>query len=180
MFGENKKIEKMNDNIIIDLVDNYDFSDITYDNDLCRSVGYELDTYSDGNGGGNWGMYFQIFLINSENNNYDEEEFNTYNLLLCDEQSDNLIETYNSSDFNFDTIEEVLSFVLSNKDINKNHIIYEEDYRKEMIQNLYQIQEFMSCDIFDASPFEDEEKNEILNNDLYNSLTNAIKIIENK
>ena len=127
MFGENKKIEKMNDNIIIDLVNNYDFSDITYNNDLCRSVGYELDKYTDENGGGSWGMYFQIFLTNSENQNYDKEKFNTYNLLLCDEQSDNLIETYNNGDFNFDTIEEVLSFVLSNKDINKNHIIYEDN-----------------------------------------------------
>ena len=47
MFNENKKIEKMNDNIIIDLVDNYNFEDITYGNDLCRSVGYKLDTYSE-------------------------------------------------------------------------------------------------------------------------------------
>jgi len=124
MFGENNNVKKMNDETIINLVDNYNFSDITYNNDLCRSVGYELDTYSDENGGGNWGMYFQIFLPNSENNNYDEEEFNTYNILLCDEQSDNLIETYNGDDFLFDTIEEFLSFVLSNKDVNKNHIIY--------------------------------------------------------
>ena len=136
MFGENKKIEKINDNIIIDLVDNYDFNDITYNNDLCRSVGYQLDTYSEKNGGGNWGMYFQIFLTNSENNNEDCEEYATYNLLLCDEQTDNLIETYNGGDFNFDTIEEVLSFVLSNKDIDKNHIIYEEDYKKEVLEQL--------------------------------------------
>ena len=124
MFNESNKIKKMNDKTIINLVDNYNFSDITYNNDLCRSVGYELDTYSDENGGGNWGMYFQIFLPNSENNNYDEEEFNTYNILLCDEQNDNLIETYNGDDFLFDTLEEVVSFVLSNKDVNKNNIIY--------------------------------------------------------
>ena len=115
MFGENKKIEKMNDKTIIDLVDNYGFDDITYQNDLCRSVGYELDTHSNGD---SWGVYFQIFLPNSENNNYDEEEFNTYNILLFDEQGDNLIQT-NSGDFNFNTIEEVLSFVLSNKQIKK-------------------------------------------------------------
>ena len=127
MFNENKKIEKMNDNIIIDLVDNYNFEDITYGNDLCRSVGYKLDTYSEKYGGGNWGMFFQIFLTNSENTNYDKEEFGTYNILLCDEQSDNLIETYETDDFCFDTLEDVISFVLSNKDINKSNIIYEDD-----------------------------------------------------
>ena len=123
MFGESKKIEQMNNNIIIDLVDNYNFEDITFGNDLCRSVGYELDTYSEENGGGSWGMFFQIFLTNSENQNYDEEEFNTYNLLLIDEQGDNLIQTYSSREFTFDTLEEALSFVLSNKNIDKDNII---------------------------------------------------------
>ena len=109
MFIENKKIEKINDKIIIDLVTNYGFSDITYKNDLCRSVGYELHY--------NWSVYFQIFLTNSENDNYDEEEFNTYNILLFDEKGDNLIETYNTDDFSFNTIEEVLGFIFSNKSI---------------------------------------------------------------
>lgn len=109
MFIENKKIEKINDKIIIDLVNNYGFRDITYKNDLCRSVGYELYY--------NWSFYFQIFLTNSENDNYDEEEFNTYNILLFDEKGDNLIETYNTDDFSFNTIEEVLGFIFSNKSI---------------------------------------------------------------
>ena len=127
MFNENKKIEKMNDNIIINVIDNYNFEDITYGNDLCRSVGYNLDKYSDEYGGGNWGLYFQIFLTNSDIDDYNQEEFGTYNILLCDEQSDNLIETYETDDFCFDTLEDVISFVLSNKDINKSNIIYKDD-----------------------------------------------------
>ena len=121
MFGENDKIEKMNNQIIIDLVDNYGFSDITYNNDICRSIGFELDLHKDGS---NWGMYFQVFLTNAAIDNYDNEDYATYNLLLCDENSDNLVETYNGGDFNFNTLEEVVSFVLSNKDVNKNNIIY--------------------------------------------------------
>ena len=93
MFNENKKIQKINDKII--------------KNDLCRSIGYELDY--------NWRMYFQIFLTNSKNDNYNEEEFNTYNILLFDEKGDNLIETYNTGDFSFNTIEEILGFIFSNK-----------------------------------------------------------------
>ena len=46
-----------------------------------------------------------------------------------------------------------------------------------MLQNLYQIQEFMSCDIFDVSPFEDEEKNEMLNNNMYTALNKAIELL---
>tara|TARA_A100001201_G_scaffold143137_2_gene143550 strand:- start:469 stop:630 length:162 start_codon:yes stop_codon:yes gene_type:complete len=49
--------------------------------------------------------------------------------------------------------------------------------KKEILQNLYQIQEFMNCDIFDASPFENEEKNEILNNNMYIALNKAIELL---
>lgn len=128
MFNENKKIEKMNDNIIINVIDNYNFEDITYGNDLCRSVGYNLDKYSDEYGGGNWGLYFQIFLTNSDIDDYNQEKFGTYNILLIDEFSDNLIETYGTDidSYNFNTLEDVISFVLSNKDINKSNIIYKD------------------------------------------------------
>ena len=114
MFEENRKIEIINDNIIIDLVDNYGFSDITYGNDLCRSVGYELALTKDGY---NWGMYFQIFLTNSENNNPSEEEFSTYNLLLIDDYSNNIVQTYEDDELNFNTIEDAVSFVISNKNM---------------------------------------------------------------
>ena len=46
--------------------------------------------------------------------------------------------------------------------------------------NLYQIQELMESDIFDVSPFEDEQENERYNNELYQSLVKAITIFENK
>ena len=109
-------------------LNNYNFEDITYGNDLCRSVGYNLDKYSDEYGGGNWGLYFQIFLTNSDIDDYNQEKFGTYNILLIDEFSDNLIETYGTDidSYNFNTLEDVISFVLSNKDINKSNIIYKD------------------------------------------------------
>ena len=48
------------------------------------------------------------------------------------------------------------------------------------LMDLYQIQELMESDIFDVSPFEDEEENERYNNELYQSLVKAITIFENK
>ena len=44
-------------------------------------IGVKNEKYSEKYGGGNWGMFFQIFLTNSENTNYDKEEFGTYNFL---------------------------------------------------------------------------------------------------
>ena len=52
------------------------------------------------------------------------------------------------------------------------------DYKKELIQNLYQIQEFMRSGIFYIE--EDYDILEGLNDNLYNSLSDAIKIIKNK
>ena len=48
------------------------------------------------------------------------------------------------------------------------------------LMDLYQIQELMESDIFDVSPFEDEQENERYNNELYQSLVKAITIFENK
>jgi hypothetical protein len=106
----NKKIKKLNENIINDTTKYYNFDDISYGNDLCESIGFEIVK--------EWRLYFQIFLTNSKNNNYDNEEFNNYNILLIDYYDNNLIETYDYEDFQFNNIEDVISFVLSNKDIN--------------------------------------------------------------
>ena len=46
------------------------------------------------------------------------------------------------------------------------------------LKNLHQIQEFITCNIFNAEPFEDEEKNEKLNQDMYTALSIAIRKLE--
>tara|TARA_R100001463_G_scaffold53211_1_gene104178 strand:- start:973 stop:1284 length:312 start_codon:yes stop_codon:yes gene_type:complete len=98
-FNESSKIKKMNLEIIKDLVKYYNFEDTTYHNDLCRSVGFNLDK--------NWDEWFKLFLTNSNNNNYDNEEFNTYNV-YC--------EFFPNDDcFDFKNLEDAISFIISNK-----------------------------------------------------------------
>ena len=113
------KIKNINENIINDTEKYYNFTDISCNNDLCESIGFELVK--------EWRLYFQIFLTNSKNNNYDNEEFNTYNILLIDFYDNDLIEycefykkanSYKDKELTFNTIEDAISFVLSNKDIN--------------------------------------------------------------
>mgnify|MGYP003125496635 FL=1 len=115
----NNEIKKLNKNIINDTTKYYNFVDISYSNDLCESIGFELIK--------EWKLYFQIFLTNSKNNNYDNEEFNKYHILLIDYYDNDLIEycefykeanSYKDKELQFDNIEDAISFVLSNKDIN--------------------------------------------------------------
>lgn len=115
----NSEIKKLNENIINDTTKYYNFVDISYGNDLCESIGFELVK--------EWRLYFQIFLTNSKNNNYDNEEFNKYNILLIDYYGNDLIEyceffkeanSYKDNELQFDNIEDAISFVLSNEDIN--------------------------------------------------------------
>ena len=107
----NNKIRELNKNIINDTTKYYDFEDTSYGNDLCKSIGFELVK--------EWRLYFQIFLTNSKNNNYDNEEFNTYQILLIDYYDNDLIQNqYTDNELQFNNIEDAVSFVLSNKDIN--------------------------------------------------------------
>jgi hypothetical protein len=50
------------------------FEDVSYSNDLCDSVGYDLDNVRKD---ATWENYYQIFLANSKVNNADQEQFST-------------------------------------------------------------------------------------------------------
>tara|TARA_Y100000401_G_C8147055_1_gene137704 strand:- start:62 stop:412 length:351 start_codon:yes stop_codon:yes gene_type:complete len=105
------KIKKLNKNIINDTGKYYNFTNITSNNDLCDSIGLKIVE--------EWRLYFQIFLTNSKNNNYDNEEYNTYQILLIDYYDNDLIQNeYTDNELQFNNIEDAISFVLSNKDIN--------------------------------------------------------------
>ena len=107
----NNEIKKLNKNIINNTTKYYNFVDVSYGNDMCSSIGFELVK--------EWRLYFQIFLTNSKNNNYDNEEFNTYQILLIDYYDNDLIQNqYTDNELQFNNIEDAVSFVLSNKDIN--------------------------------------------------------------
>ena len=102
-FLKNKKIINHNKNLIDNVIKNYGFVDLSYGNDSCNSIGYILNDKE----------YFQIFIPNSNNENYDNEEFNKY--LVCFE-SENY---YHFEQFNLEveSIEDAVSIVLSNINI---------------------------------------------------------------
>ena len=52
--------------------------------------------------------------------------------------------------------------------------------KKEILQNLYQIQELMQCDIFYLDIDEDDDINDAVNDTMFTALNKAIEIIENK
>ena len=52
--------------------------------------------------------------------------------------------------------------------------------KKEILQNLYQIQELMQCDIFYLDIDDDDDFNDDINDTMFTALNKAIEIIENK
>lgn len=92
---------------LIELFKKYGFYDISYGNDCCNSVSYDLgDNY-----------YFQIFLPNSKKDNYINENFNTFSINLQNNEKylDNLLDLYNFTE----CIEDVIGFIESNKNFLK-------------------------------------------------------------
>ena len=89
-------------NLCSDLVDYYDFVDTCWYNNLVPSMNFEISE----------DVYCWIGFPNSEITNVDEEEWNTFNLYFSDESKypNEWCEYYQD----FDTIEEVLSFIKSN------------------------------------------------------------------
>ena len=103
----------LDDNVIeynrklIDIFNKYGFDDISYGNDCCNSVSFEL--------GDNF--YFQIFLPNSKKDDYRNENWNNFSIYLKSDR----IEIEDDYEFynHFDNIEDVLGFIESNKNIIK-------------------------------------------------------------
>ena len=99
-----ENVIKLNEDLI-KIFNNYGYEDISYGNDCCNSVCYNL--------GNNY--YFQIFIPNSNNDNNEYEQWNTFSIYLQnpDMYLDNLLDLYNFTK----NIEDVLGFVESNKNI---------------------------------------------------------------
>ena len=83
----------------------YGFQDISYGNDTCNSVAYQINDK----------MYFQVFLPNSKVDNPSNENWNTFSIYVNHEieimEDDDQFYNY------FDNIEDVLGFIESNKDL---------------------------------------------------------------
>jgi len=75
------------------------FEDISYIHDLADSIGF--------------GIYLQIFLPNSANDDADEEQFNTFHVEFDDQQGVTFSDT-------FDTVEDLCKFLQS---CNGKHIV---------------------------------------------------------
>ena len=101
----------LDDNVIkynrklIDIFNKYGCDDISYGNDCCNSVAYQINDK----------MYFQVFLPNSKLDNPSNENWNTFSIFINHEIEilENDDEFYN----HFDNIEDVLGFIESNKNI---------------------------------------------------------------
>tara|TARA_R100000781_G_scaffold87441_1_gene53813 strand:+ start:265 stop:432 length:168 start_codon:yes stop_codon:yes gene_type:complete len=52
--------------------------------------------------------------------------------------------------------------------------------KKELLQNLYQIQEFMGSGIFEVQVYEDEDIDININEDMQEALEKAVKFIEER
>ena len=89
----------------IDILIDYGCEDISYGNDCCNSVCYDL-----GND-----FYFQIFIPNSKNDNHEYEQWNTFSINLQNNEIylDNIFNIYEFTK----NIEDVLGFIESNKNI---------------------------------------------------------------
>ena len=104
----------LDDNVIelnqdlMKIFNDYGFQDISYGNDCCNSVAYQISDK----------MYFQVFLPNSKVDNPSNENWNTFSIYVNHEIEimEDDYEFYNY----FDNIEDVLGFVESNKDIKFN------------------------------------------------------------
>ena len=99
-----ENVIKLNEDLI-KIFNDYGYEDISYGNDCCNSVCYNL--------GNNY--YFQVFIPNSNSDNHEYEQWNTFsiNLQNPDMYLDNLLDLYNFTK----NIEDVLGFVESNKNI---------------------------------------------------------------
>jgi hypothetical protein len=95
---------EINDNLM-KIFNDYGFYDISYGNDCCNSVAYDID---DDN-------FFQVFIPNSLIDDARNEHFNKFTIMIQNPNhyTDNIFELYDI----FDNIEDVLGFVESNKDI---------------------------------------------------------------
>ena len=101
----------LDDNVIelnqdlMKIFNNYGYQDISYGNDTCNSVAYQINDK----------MYFQVFLPNSKVDNLSNENWNTFSIHL--QSSLGVIEDdyqlYNFSK----NIEDVLGFIESNKEL---------------------------------------------------------------
>ena len=106
----------LDDNVIkynrelINIFNKYGFDDISYGNDCCNSVEYQINDK----------MYFQIFLPNSKLDNPSNENWNTFSIFINDENHEKEIMEDDNEFYNhFDNIEDVLGFIESNKNIIK-------------------------------------------------------------
>ena len=90
---------------LMKIFNDYGFQDISYGNDCCNSVAYQISDK----------MYFQVFLPNSKVDNPSNENWNTFSIYVNHEIEimEDDYEFYNY----FDNIEDVLGFVESNKSI---------------------------------------------------------------
>ena len=96
-----KKVKYSYINLCSDLIDNYDFVDTCWYNNLVPSMNFQISE----------DVYFWIGFPNSEITNQDQEEWNTFNLHFSDESNDKeWIEYFQD----FDTIEDLLGFIKSN------------------------------------------------------------------
>tara|TARA_R100000781_G_scaffold87441_1_gene53814 strand:+ start:434 stop:772 length:339 start_codon:yes stop_codon:yes gene_type:complete len=102
-----KNAIKLNEDLI-KIFKHYNITDISYGNDCCNSVGIHIDKEH----------YFQVFMPNSLKDDIEYEHFNTFFIMLVapDLYIDSLFE---SQDIEFKTIEDVLGFIFSNKEIEK-------------------------------------------------------------
>ena len=107
-------IHFLDDNVIelnqdlMKIFNDYGFQDISYGNDCCNSVAYDIDEDN----------FFQVFIPCSLIDNKENEQFNKFTIMIQNPNNyvDNIFELYDI----FDNIEDVLGFVESNKDIKFN------------------------------------------------------------
>ena len=99
-FLENQEIVNYNEHLI-ETLKHYNFSDLSYGNDCCNSMGKDYK---------NSKFYFTIYLPNSKTQDYEQEKHNTFYIMLVapDLYIDPLYEK------EFETLEDALSFILSN------------------------------------------------------------------
>ena len=95
---------EINDNLM-KIFNDYGFYDISYGNDCCNSVAYDIDEDN----------FFQVFIPNSLIDDARNEHFNKFTIMIQNPNNyvDNIFELYDI----FDNIEDVLGFVESNKNI---------------------------------------------------------------
>ena len=93
---------------LIKIFNDYNFTDISYGNDCCNSVCYDIDEDN----------HFQVFIPNSLINDIGNEQFNKFTIMIQNPNNytDNIFELYDI----FENIEDVLGFVESNKNIKFN------------------------------------------------------------